>query len=92
MNTKIDKILDIWHKHFEDEANQYSEFEHSDIEYFIGCMLYNHFKFKKALATMKTMDLSYDFLSACGNEYDEIKSIINSIEFEDEIDKLQFLQ
>ena len=31
MDTKIEEILDIWHKHFENEENQYSEFEPSDI-------------------------------------------------------------
>ena len=92
MNNKIQKILNIWHKHFEDEDKQYSEFESSDIEYFVGCMLYNHFAFSKALDTMKTMDLSYDFLSACGDEYDEIKIIVESIDFESELDKLEFLQ
>jgi hypothetical protein len=91
MNTKIDKILDIWHKHFEDEENQYSEFEHSDIEYFVGCMLYNHFKFKKALETMKTIDLSYDFLTSCKDTYDEVVAIVKSIEIEDEMHKIRFL-
>jgi hypothetical protein len=92
MNKKIEHILDIWHKHFSDEENQYAEYEPSDIEYFVGCMLYNHFAFTKALDTLKTMDLSYDFLSSCKDEYDEIVSIINSINFEDEEDALKFLQ
>jgi len=91
MNQKIEEILEIWHKHFEDEENHYSEFEPSDIDYFVGCMLYNHFAFSKALDTMKTMDLSYDFLSSCGDEYDEIKAKIESIKLEDEIEKLQFI-
>ena len=89
---RVEKILEIWHKHFSDEENQYSEFEPSDIEYFVGCLLYNHFAFSKVLDTMKTMDLSYDFLSACGEEYDEIMSMIKSIEFDDEMQKLDFLQ
>jgi hypothetical protein len=55
-------------------------------------MLYNHFAFSKALENLKTMDLSYDFLSACGDEYDEIVSIIQSINFEDEKESLAFLQ
>lgn len=55
-------------------------------------MLYNHFAFSKALDTMKTMDLSYDFLSACGSEYDDIQAIIESINFDDEQEKLKFLQ
>lgn len=92
MQTKIEKVLEIWHEYFADEEKQYSEFESSDIEYFVGCMLYNHFAFSKALENLKTMDLSYDFLSACGSEYDEIKAIIESLEFEDEEAKLVFLQ
>jgi len=92
MNEKIEKILTIWHEHFKNEENQYSEFESSDIEYFTGCMLYNHFAFSKALDTMKTMDLSYDFLNACSDEYDEIRRMIESIDFDDELTKLEFLQ
>ena len=92
MNKKTEKILEIWHKHFEDEQKHYSEFESSDIEYFVGCLLYNHLAFSKALDTMKTIDLSYDFLESCGNEYDEIVSIVKSIEFEDEKQKIDFLQ
>ena len=92
MKEKTAKILDIWHQHFRDEARQYSEFEPSDIEYFVGCLLYNHFAFTKALPTMKTMDLSYDFLSECGEEYDEIQEIIQTIVFDDELKKLEFLR
>lgn len=92
MKEKTQKILNIWHKHFLDEDRQYSEFEDSDIEYFVGCMLYNHFGFSYALDTMKTIDLSYDFLSSCGDEYDEIAYIIKSIEIEDEEQKILFLQ
>ena len=92
MKTKTDNALKIWHEYFSNEDKQYSEFESSDVEYFVGCMLYNHFAFSKALPTMKTMDLSYDFLSACGDEYDEIKQMIESIEFDDEMQKLEFLQ
>ena len=92
MNEKIEKILTIWHEHFSNEENQYSEFESSDIEYFVGCMLYNHFAFSKALDTMKTIDLSYDFIGACSDEYDEITGMIESIDFDDELVKLDFLQ
>jgi len=92
MNKKITEILTIWHKHFENEENHYSEFEPSDIEYFVGCMLYNHFAFSKALHSMKTIDLSYDFLESCGDEYDEIKAKLESIEFDGELQKLEFLQ
>ena len=92
MIKKIEKVLDIWHKHFANEKHQYSEFEKSDIEYFVGCLLYNHFKFSKALDTMKTMDLSYDFIAECGNEYDEVMDIINSINSHDDFEALAFLQ
>jgi len=92
MQEKIEKVLTIWHEHFKDEAHQYSEFESSDIEYFVGCMLYNHFAFSKALATMKTIDLSYDFLSACGDEYDEIRAIIGTVTFDTEGESVAFLQ
>ena len=92
MNKKIDEILTTWHKHFEDEEYQYSEFESSDIEYFVGCLLYNHFSFSKAIATMKTIDLSYDFLESCGDEYEEILAKIKSIELSDDLEKLKFLQ
>ena len=92
MDERIQKVLDIWHQHFSDEAQQYSEFEPSDIEYFVGCMLYNHFAFSKAHHNLKTMDLSYDFLSACGDEYETIQDIINSINFESEEEALEFLQ
>jgi len=93
MDSKVEKVLISWHKHFSDEANQYSEYEPSDIEYFVGCMLYNHFAFSKAHHNLKTMDLSYDFLSSCGDTlYEENKAMIESIVFEDEVEKLQFLQ
>ena len=92
MKEKIEKVLKIWHKHFENEENQYSEYESSDIEYFVACLLYNHFEFSKALDTMKTIDLSYDFLSACGEEYDDIRAIIATIKFDTEEESLDFLQ
>ena len=41
---------------------------------------------------MKTIDLSYDFLSACGDEYDEITAMIKTISFNTEKEKLEFLQ
>jgi hypothetical protein len=91
MDKKINYILDTWHNRFSDEIYQYSEFEHSDIEYFVGCLLYNKFNFSKALDTMKTIDLSYDFLKNCSNEYDEILQIINSIKFDSEVKSLEFL-
>lgn len=92
MHENIEKALKIWHTRYEDEQNQYSEFEPSDIEYFIGCMLYNHFAFSKAVPTMKTIDLSYDFLSTCGDaEYEEVKSLIEAISFDDEGEAVDFL-
>jgi len=92
MSEKIENILTTWHKYFEDEANQYSEFEPSDIEYFVGCMLYNHFAFSKAHHNLKTMDVSYDFLSSCGDYYEEFEKEIASINFENEEQALAFLQ
>jgi len=92
MKETLNKILKIWHEYFSNEEKQYVGFEDSDIEYFVGCMLYNHFSFSKALQTMKTIDLSYDFLSACGDEYDEITAMIKTIGFNTEKEKLEFLQ
>jgi hypothetical protein len=92
VKKKVDEILDIWHSHFSDKARQYSGFENSDIEYFVVCMLYNHFAFSKALDTMKTIDLSYDFLSECGDEYEDIVKTIDSIDLGDEMKNLEFLQ
>jgi len=92
MKTKIEYILKTWHKFFEDEANHYSEFEPSDIEYFVGCMLYNHFAFSKAHHNVKSIDLSYDFLSSCGDEYEDFKESIETIDFESEADALEFLK
>lgn len=92
MDSRIEKVLALWHVHFGLSENQYSEFESSDIEYFVGCMLYNHFAFSKALENLKTMDLSYDFLSACGDEYETIQGLVASVEFAQEMDKLAFLQ
>jgi len=92
MKEKIEKVLKIWHHHFDNKEKQYSEFEPSDIEYFVGCMLYNHFHFSKALENLRTMDLSYDFLSSCDDEYDEVQALINSVFFEDELASLEFLQ
>jgi len=92
MKQRVENILCIWYKHFEDEENQYSEFENSDIDYFVGCLLYNQLSFSKALPTMKTMDLSYDFIASCGDEYDEIMSTIKTIKFATESEALAFLQ
>ena len=91
VNKQIKSALTIWHKFFEDEMHQYSEFEPSDIEYFVGCMLYNSFNFEYALETMKTIDLSYDFLSAVESNYDEVQQSIEKLDLENEADKLEFL-
>ncbi|MCW8839247.1 MAG: hypothetical protein OQK11_11150 [Thiovulaceae bacterium] len=93
MDSRVKKVLELIHKHFEDEDKQYSEYESSDVEYFVGCMLYNHFAFSKALENLKTMDLSYDFLSSFRDEeYAEIEKIVESIDFEKEEEKLLFLE
>ncbi|MDD2789545.1 MAG: hypothetical protein PHU40_02645 [Sulfurimonas sp.] len=93
MKEKIETLLELLHTHFLDEAKHYSEFENSDVEYFAGCMLYNHFAFSKALDNLKTMDLSYDFLSAFSDEeFAAIEEIVKSIAFDDELQKLAFLQ
>lgn len=92
MDQNLEKALNIFHTRYENEENQYGEFEASDIDYFIGCMLYNHFAFSKAVPTMKTIDLSYDFLSTCGDaEYEEVKALIEAISFENEIEAVDFL-
>ena len=92
MDARLQQALDIWHKRFEDEELHYSEYEPSDIEYFLGCMLYNHFAFSKAVPTMKTIDLSYDFLTSCGDEaYKEVEEIVNEIFFETEEEAVAFL-
>ncbi len=92
LDKKIQEVLELWHDFFKDVSHQYSEFEDSDVEYFIGCMLYNHFDFEYALDTMKTIDLSYDFLSVVESNYDIVKQTIESIKFKDEAQKLVFLQ
>ncbi|MEJ2372835.1 MAG: hypothetical protein P8Y16_03420 [Sulfurimonas sp.] len=92
MDQNLEKALNIFHTRYENEEYQYSEFEASDIDYFVGCMLYNHFAFSKAVPTMKTIDLSYDFLSTCGDaEYEEVKALIEAINFEKEIEAVDFL-
>ena len=91
MKNILKKSIELYHKHFENEDNQYSEYEPSDIEYFVGCMLYNQFKFKYALATMKTMDIGYDFLENSKSIYLEQMQILNSIKFDDELEAIEFI-
>ena len=92
MDKIVKNILEQWHSHFADEENQYAEFEPSDVEYFVGCMLYNHFAFSKAHHNLKTMDLSYDFLSSCGEFYEAFEKEIAGICFDTEEESLAFLQ
>lgn len=93
MKETIQKLLEILHTHFLEEQKQYSEFEDSDVEYFLGCMLYNRFAFSKALDNLKTMDLSYDFLSAFSDEeYKIIEQMVQTVFYEEELQRLEFLQ
>ncbi len=89
---KIEKACAVWHTWFEDEANDYSEREDSDVEYFIGVLMYNHFAFSKAIPTMKTMDLGADFIQATDASYAEVNSLIGSIKSKDELVLLALLQ
>ena len=41
---------------------------------------------------MKTIDLSYDFLKSCGDEFEDIKATIESINLDSEMDKIEFLK
>jgi hypothetical protein len=88
----IEKACALLHAHFEDEANDYSEREDSDVEYFVGVIMYNHFDFSKALATMKTMDVGSDFIKAAGKRYIEVCELIDSIKSDDEPELLTLLQ
>ena len=91
MNEKLNKILELYHKNFEDENNHYSEYEASDIEYFVGCMLYNHFKFTMSLGTMKTMDIGYDFLESSKKVYLEVNALFKEIKFDNEKESVEFI-
>jgi hypothetical protein len=88
----IEKACALLHAHFEDEANDYSEREESDVEYFVGVIMYNHFSFSKALPTMKTMDVGSDFIKAAGESYIEVCALIDSIKSSDELELLALLQ
>lgn len=92
MDNRIEKVLTTFHEFFKDENKRYTEYDDSDIEYFVGCMLYNHFNFKDALDTMKTIDVSYDFLVACEDKYDDAQEQINNITIDTQEQKLDFLQ
>ncbi|MCF6330243.1 MAG: hypothetical protein L3I99_01690 [Sulfurimonas sp.] len=92
LDKRIKKVLNTLHEFFKDEDKRYVEYEDSDMEYFIGCMLYNHFNFTNALSTMKTIDVSYDFLVACGDVFDGVQNEIKTILIDNEKEKLDFLQ
>jgi hypothetical protein len=88
----IDKACSVWHEWFKDEEHDYSEREDSDVEYFIGVLLYNQFAFEKALSTMKTMDVAYDFIQACEESYDEVRGILAQLKVHDDAEALAILQ
>ncbi len=89
---KIEKACALLHRCFEDEANDYSEREDSDVEYFVGVIMYNLFGFSKALSTMKTMDVGSDFSQAAGKTYIEVCELIDTIKSDDELELLALLQ
>ena len=89
----IEQACQVWHVWFDDnDDHDYSEKEPSDIEYFMGCMLYNLFAFEKAISTMKTMDIGLDFLDATGNSYSEVKALLTQIKTQDDFEKIDLLQ
>ena len=89
----IEQACVVWHQWFDDsDEHDYSEKEPSDIEYFMGCMLYNHFAFEKAISTMQTMDIGLDFLDATGNSYGEVKALIMQIDVKDDLEAIDLLQ
>jgi hypothetical protein len=88
----IEKACALLHRHFEDPANDYSEREASDVEYFVGVIMYNLFAFSKALPTMKTMDVGADFANAGGKRYIEACELIDTIKSSDELELLGLLK
>ncbi len=89
----IEEACAIWHAWFDDsDEHDYSEKEPSDIEYFIGCMLYNQFAFEKAISTMKEMDIGLDFLDATGASYGDVKALLTQIEVKDDFEAIDLLQ
>lgn len=89
----IEEACAFWHAWFDDnEEHDYSEKEPSDIEYFIGCMLYNQFAFEKAINTMKEMDIGQDFLDAADASYGEVKALLTKIEVKDDLEAIALLQ
>lgn len=90
MNPAIE-ASELLHKWFENEEHQYSEYEPSDVEYFVAVFLYNQFKFEKAVKTMQTMDVGSDFLDACGTQYNEMIALVNSVKFDNDEEAVVFL-
>lgn len=89
----IEQACALWHAWFDDsDEHDYSEKEPSDIEYFIGCMLYNQFAFEKAISTMQTMDIGIDFLEAAGESYAEVKSLLEKIVVENDLEAVDLIQ
>ncbi|MEN8147364.1 MAG: hypothetical protein ABFR02_07080 [Campylobacterota bacterium] len=89
----IEQACAVWHNWFDDsDEHDYSEKEPSDIEYFIGCMLYNQFAFEKAISTMQTMDIGQDFLDASGNSYKEVNALLKQLDVKDDLEAIDLLQ
>ena len=89
----IEEACEVWHKWFDDsDEHDYSEKEPSDIEYFMGCMLYNQFAFEKAISTMQKMDIGLDFLDATGDSYGEVKNLLTQIDVKDDLEAVELLQ
>ena len=88
----IENACTLFHEWFKDESHDYSEREDSDVEYFVGCMLYNRFAFSKAISTMQTMDVGIDFIMAAEEQYELAAKELELIETDDELVKLALLQ
>lgn len=88
----IENACTLFHEWFKDESHDYSEREDSDVEYFVGCMLYNRFAFSKAISTMQTMDVGIDFIMAAEAQYELAAKELELIETDDEMLKLALLQ
>ena len=89
----IEEACALWHEWFDDnDDHDYSEKEPSDIEYFIGCMLYNQFAFEKAISTMKTMDIGGDFIAAAQESYAQVQALLKAIEVKDDFEAIDLLQ
>ena len=85
------KATALLHQWFEDESHHYSEFEDSDVEYFTAVMLYNQFKFKLAVPTMKVMEIGLDFQGACEAKFSEATDALKDISFKRDEEAVEFL-